>query len=65
MFKIYTRLAEDKNWYSVLDIHKSRSKKVDRIFMSQQEVDSFITVALKNIDQSNIKVEEMTDGEIT
>jgi hypothetical protein len=59
-FKILTRLHEEGSWDPVIDMKKSKSTKVVRIFMNEDEVESFVEKSLKKeMDNPNIKIEEL------
>ena len=46
MFRLETKEREDlEDWYPVIDMKKSRSKSVVRIFMSEQEINSYVKSA--------------------
>jgi len=62
MFKIYTKTHSHDNWNVVIDVKKSKTQIVERIFANQEEVDGFIRVALKGKPEEHIKVESF-DGE--
>ena len=62
MFKIYTKTHDDGEWNVVIDVKKSKTSIVERIFTNQDEVNGFIRVALKDKPEEHIKVESF-DGE--
>lgn len=46
MFRIETREREDlDDWYPVIDMAKSRSKSVVRVFMNDKEVNGYVKTA--------------------
>lgn len=43
MYRLETREREDlDDWYPVIDMKRSRSKSVVRIFMNEQETNAFV-----------------------
>jgi len=56
-YKVYTRLSEEGEWNVVIDMKLSRLKKVDRIFMNENQAQFFA----KNLphEEQNVKIEEV------
>jgi len=60
-YKIYVKLSENDTWTSVMDVKLSRTKKIDRIFMNEKEVNHFKNTVLSDTDPEFIKVEELDE----
>lgn len=42
MYKVFIKLSEDSDWKAVIDVKRSRTEIVHRIFMSEDEAKAFI-----------------------
>lgn len=54
MYKVLVLLDED--WMPVIDVQKSRSTKVERIFMSEEEANTYIKKTA-GLSDENAKLE--------
>lgn len=53
-FKVYTRFDEEDEWTAVIDMKRSRSRLVERIFLNRSEAEYFVKNQLTKEDQSKI-----------
>lgn len=60
-FKIYTRVDENGSWHPVIDMKASRTKKIDRIFFTEDSAKYFVQKEI-TAEEKNIRIVEIDDG---